>query len=330
MTTFIVDISHHQSKSLDLAQTRRDGCECCLMKAGEGSTFVDPDFASNLAEARAAGQIPGAYWYQKANVSASAHVAAIQKVVPRDVPIILDVEKNSGGVDLTRQIINGLHAAGYRTPMLYLPNWYWKQIGSPSLVGLPPLWSSRYPDMNVGLLADEWGRVPASYWTGYGGLDVLMLQFTSSARIAGYQPLDASAFRGTRAELESIMLGTVSNKLTEEIMTGVSPQALPPSTSDQWVSFPLECGSNSSLIAAQWVTLSAGWGDVEYELITVGAGRTVVGVAGATPGFGASGTLLDRQRVVFSMPDGVEAVSLRYKSLTPSARLGIAFPQRTK
>ena len=92
-------------------------------------------------------------------------------------------------------------------PLLYIPRWYWQQIGSPSLAGLPPLWSSRYPDNVVGTLADEWADVPAHFWNGYGGLDVLLLQFTSSARIAGYQPLDASAFRGTRAQLAARMGG---------------------------------------------------------------------------------------------------------------------------
>lgn len=205
--TFVIDISHHQSLSLDLAQTRRDGCEACFLKAGEGSTYVDPTFGMNLAEARAAGQLPAAYWYQRSNASAAAHVAKIQAVVPKDVPVILDVESSSGGVPLTRDIIARLNSAGYKTPLLYLPKWYWQGLGSPSLAGLPPLWSSRYPDNVIGLLASEWAQVPSSYWTGYGGLDVGILQFTSSARIAGYAPLDASAYRGTRDQLATLLGG---------------------------------------------------------------------------------------------------------------------------
>ena len=204
--TFAIDISHHQDKSLSLAQARRDGCELAILKAGEGSSFVDEDFASNLAEARAAGQLVAASWYQRANASAAAHVAKIRQVVPLDVPIIPDVEANSGGVQLTRDLVAQLRAAGYRVPLLYLPLWYWRDhLGSPSLAGLPPLWSSRYPDNVVGLLATEWAAVPASYWNGYGGLDVALLQFTSSARIAGYAPLDASAFRGTRDQLAALL-----------------------------------------------------------------------------------------------------------------------------
>lgn len=209
--TFAIDISHHQAKSLDLAQTRRDGCELAILKAGEGNSFVDPDFASNLAEANAAGQLTAAYWYQRAGISAAEHVAAIKRVVPTNVPLIPDVEANSGGVGLTRDLIGLLRAAGYRVPLMYLPRWYWQQLGSPSLAGLPPLWSSRYPNNVVGLLASEWAEVPASYWAGYGGLDVALLQFTSSARIAGYQPLDASAFRGTRDQLAALLGQNPSN-----------------------------------------------------------------------------------------------------------------------
>lgn len=206
--TFAIDISHHQDKSLSLADARRDGCELAILKAGEGSTFVDPDFASNLAEARAAGQLVAAYWYQRNSATAAQHIAKIRSVVPLDVAIIPDVEANSGGVALTRDLVTQLRAAGYRVPFLYLPLWYWRDhLGSPPLGGLPPLWSSRYPNNKVGTLASEWAEVPASYWNGYGGLSVALLQFTSSARIAGYQPLDASAFRGTRTELAALIGG---------------------------------------------------------------------------------------------------------------------------
>lgn len=222
--TFAIDVSHHQPKSLDLAQARRDGCELAILKAGEGSTFVDPDFASNLAEARAAGQLVAAYWYQRSSASAAQHVAKIREAVPRDVPLIPDVEANSGGVALTRDLVGQLRAAGYSVPMLYLPKWYWQQIGSPSLTGLPLLWSSRYPDNVVGLLAAEWAAVPPSYWNGYGGLDVALLQFTSSARIAGYSPLDASAFRGTRDQLAALLGGAAPQEVSD--MDGNQDQLL--------------------------------------------------------------------------------------------------------
>jgi GH25 family lysozyme M1 (1,4-beta-N-acetylmuramidase) len=205
MVTFGLDISHHQAASLDLAQCRREGVEFVFIKSSEGSGFVDPAFAANLNKARATGLLVAAYHYVRSNATAAAQVANVARVVPKDVPVIPDVEANSGGVALVRDFVAQLQAAGYTVPLTYLPRWYWQQIGSPSLAGLPSLWSSRYPDNVVGSITDEYADVPASYWTGYGGLGVTVLQFTSSVRVAGHQPLDANAFNGTREQLAAVL-----------------------------------------------------------------------------------------------------------------------------
>ncbi|MCA1191604.1 glycoside hydrolase family 25 protein [Saccharopolyspora sp. 6V] len=201
-----IDISHHQGV-FDLSRTRAEGFDFAFLKATEGSSFVDKRFSANLANARSAGLLVAAYHYQRSTASAAAQVAHIQRVVPRDVPVILDVEDGSGNAALTRDLNARLNAAGYRTPLLYLPRWYWQQIGSPSLAGLPPLWFSRYPDNRGGTASGIYGRVPASYWNGYGGLDVAVLQFTSSATVAGHTPVDANAYRGTREQLAALLGG---------------------------------------------------------------------------------------------------------------------------
>lgn len=214
MVAFGLDISHHQDLALDLARAKREGISFVFIKATEGNTFLDSEFASNLAEARRAGLLVAAYHYVRASAGAALQVAWISRHVPKDVPVILDVEANSGAIALTRDLVARLKAAGYRVPLLYLPRWYWQQIGQPSLLGLPPLWSSRYPDNVVGTLQDEWADVPAHYWNGYGGLDVAILQFTSSARIAGHAPLDANAYRGTIQQLAALLGGEVEDDMT--------------------------------------------------------------------------------------------------------------------
>jgi glycosyl hydrolase family 25 len=207
MVTFGLDISHHQDIKLDLAQCRREGVEFVFIKATEGSGFVDSDFKPNLAEARAAGQLVAAYHYVKDNATSTAQVQNVLRTVPKDVPVIPDVEANSGGIQLTRDFVSALRSAGYSVPLLYLPRWYWQQIGSPDLRGLPSLWSSRYPDKTQRSLEAGLAAVPASYWNGYGNLDVAVLQFTSTAKVAGYAPLDANAFRGTRDQLAELLGG---------------------------------------------------------------------------------------------------------------------------
>jgi lysozyme len=224
MTIFGVDVSHHQPV-LNWAQMRREGIEYAIIKATEGSAFKDPDFGVHTAGASGAGMLVAAYHYVKSNATAAAQVANIIEVVPRDMPIMLDIERNSGGADLARDLYNRLTAAGYHVPMTYLPRWYWVEIGAPSLVGLPPLWSSRYPDTVAGTVAGEYADVPATYWNGYGGLPVAMLQFTSSARAGGYQPLDANAFPGTREQLVALWGGQENDmQLTDNIINPATGQ----------------------------------------------------------------------------------------------------------
>lgn len=203
MPIFGIDISHWQG-SFDIERAAREGIEFFILKATEGSSFVDGRFKENLAKARKTGKVVAAYHYQRSNVSAADQVALITRTVPKDIPVIPDVEAGSGSVALTRDIVRRLQAAGYTVPLVYIPRWYWQQIGSPSLAGLPPLWSSRYPDNRVGDIRDEYADVPPHFWDGYGGLHVAVLQFTSSARVAGRHPIDANAFRGSIAELRAL------------------------------------------------------------------------------------------------------------------------------
>lgn len=205
MVTYGLDLSHHQGSTLDFKALRAEGIEFAFLKSTEGSTFVDSEFVGNLSKARAAGMLVAAYHYVRSNATAAAQVVNVARVVPRDVPVIPDVEANSGGVTLVREFVEQLRAVGYRVPLLYLPRWYWQQIGSPSLAGLPPLWSSRYPDNVSRSLSDGLAKAPATYWAGYGGLGVTVLQFTSSARVAGHAPLDADAYIGTRDQLAAVL-----------------------------------------------------------------------------------------------------------------------------
>lgn len=218
MVEFGLDISHHQNASLDLAQAKRDGISFVFIKSSEGASFIDPAFKANLAEARQAGLLVAAYHYVKGDNTALAQVQNVSRVVPKDIPVIPDVEANSGGVVLLRSFVSELQRAGYRVPLIYLPKWYWQQIGSPDLTGLPSLWSSRYPDNIVGTIPEEYADVPATYWNGYGGLGVTILQFTSSGRVAGHQPLDLNAYKGTVNDVRSL-LGAKKVALKDEAWT---------------------------------------------------------------------------------------------------------------
>lgn len=210
--TLGLDVSHHQGASLDFEAFAREGVQFVFVKATEGASFQDPQFAANAARAAAAGLIVAAYHYLRDNASAAAQVANIVRTVPKSMPVIPDVEANSGGIKLVRDFVTQLQAAGYRVPLTYLPRWYWQQIGSPDLSGLPSLWSSHYPDNVQGSLSSELAKIPASYWNGYGNLGVTVLQYTSSAVVAGRAPLDANAYIGTRDQFAAMLTGASGPK----------------------------------------------------------------------------------------------------------------------
>src|SRR5687767_4398566 len=98
MGVFGVDVSNHQ-KSFNFT-----GWDFAFIKSSEGNGFRDAYFAGHLANARRAGCLVAAYHYQR-NVSAQSQVDLIKSMVPRDVPVIIDVEDGSGPLSITREII---------------------------------------------------------------------------------------------------------------------------------------------------------------------------------------------------------------------------------
>ncbi|WP_116200740.1 glycoside hydrolase family 25 protein [Amycolatopsis circi] len=326
-----IDISHHQGGAFDLRRTRAEGFDFAFLKATDGTGWVDPQFGRNLGEARGAGLLVAAYHYQRGNASAAAQVDTITRTVPRDVPVIPDVEKDGGNLALTRDIVARLRGAGYTVPLVYVPRWYWRDtLGSPALDGLPPLWSSRYPDMKGGYASQIYERVPANYWDGYGGAGVEVLQFTSSATVAGHTPVDANAYRGTRDQLAAL-LSSPSQPQKEVDMPAI-PVSLPYSADWNYVALPFESNANSTVVGDAWFTIFAAWGEVEYEVVTIGGGLKLVGLIGTAP---TTGRLADRQRNFWQVPSGLEGIALRYrarnaKGEATNGRIGYSFPQKGK
>lgn len=58
----VLDISHHQG-TIDFGRVKRSGVEAVILKATQGTSFVDSKFKENLAMARAAGLEVGAYHF---------------------------------------------------------------------------------------------------------------------------------------------------------------------------------------------------------------------------------------------------------------------------
>lgn len=229
-TIYGVDISNWQDGIL-ASRINAEGFRFCIIKATEG-TWRDPVLHSHLADVRKNSTMHvGAYVYVRAETSPAAHADTLHAHLgDTTVPIALDIENGSGAsVDHFRAIKREIEARGYRVFLTYLPRWYWDQIGQPDLSGLPPLWTSRYPDMNAGYASVIYQRAGSKGWDGYGGLEVAVWQFTSTATVAGMN-IDANAFRGTERELAALFGGETSPAVDNETSPAVSPGDVKPRT----------------------------------------------------------------------------------------------------
>jgi hypothetical protein len=87
----------------------------------------------------------------------------------------------------------------------YIAPWYW---GNKDTTFVDYLWKSRYVTGGPASPAALYAKVPPSFWAGYGGSQVSLLQFTDKALIAGVDgPCDCNAYRGTADQLRALVLG---------------------------------------------------------------------------------------------------------------------------
>jgi lysozyme len=127
-----IDVSNHQG-SIDWARVRVAGYRFAYIKASEGKTFTDPDFATFAAGARAAGLRVGAYHYftlcTPGADQARRFVAASGGPMPGDLPPVVDLEfggncsHRPSQADFDREYAAfdaAVTAAFGRPPVLYL------------------------------------------------------------------------------------------------------------------------------------------------------------------------------------------------------------------
>lgn len=195
-----VDLHPSFQAGISIPQIRAEGNDFLICKLSQGTSATP--YAGSIPwinQAQQSGMYAMGYHYlMNGNPKGQAAAFAAQ-LKAAGVSGAIDVENGSGNLDNVIAFHDECQHLGARISLLYLPNWYWQQIGRPNMSGLPPLWSSRYPDTTVGTPAQNYGRVPSSYWNGYGGLDVAVLQYSSSGRVAGHV-VDCNAFNGARQD----------------------------------------------------------------------------------------------------------------------------------
>ncbi len=183
-------------------------------KVTQGTGYANPFWvdakAQMLARAAASGFVPGAYMFlEEGNAAAQAnHFAAVAGDL-KGFALFVDVEPWEAGhshptltdakvcVARLRQLYPHHPVGGY------IPHWYW---GNQDTTFVDWLFQSHYVN-GTGTPAQLYGKVTADFWAPYGGKAPAVLQFTSSATVAGVAgACDCSAFRGTAAQFRALTL----------------------------------------------------------------------------------------------------------------------------
>lgn len=204
MTILGIDISHWSELATHPVNIVDQGYEFLIRKATQGSTYVDPTFTTNTDVY--GNPLLAAFHYMD-DSNPDFQFMNIHHNVPIYVPVIIDLEQ--GTLAIAQKLITHLREHGYTSPLFYLPEWKWVELGRPDISHMPPLWASvRVPGSGTG--ADLYRRVSANNWHPYGGNTPCLLQYTQRAHVAGIgSALDVSAFAGSRVQLDRLLHMTV-------------------------------------------------------------------------------------------------------------------------
>jgi len=207
-TSFLVDCASYQGVPAwaKAAAVCAGGAE----KVTEGTGYTNPDWdesKAGLQQLAAHGFVPLAYLFLDAGPGAAqAQYFASKAGSLTGWGIAIDLERSAGSPTVAQaqdcaaelRKLYPAHPIGG-----YAPHWY---TGGANLSFCDWLWASEYVNGSgdPGVL---YKSVPATWWAPYGGKAPLLLQFTSSATVAGISgPVDCSAFAGTGAQLASHVL----------------------------------------------------------------------------------------------------------------------------
>jgi len=206
VTVFFPDLSNWNS-SVGL----QPNTVAVIAKATEGIYYRDQSFFRFKDEAARQGSIFSGYHFLIQGSDPAAQADAYH-VFAGDVPCMLDVEtegKSKPSVADCLTFIERLKALGGRCWGVYIPKWYWEQVGgdlglleASGAVVVSSLYTT-YSDSGAG-------------WDGYGGATPRVWQYTNAQSYGG-TGCDFNAFQGTADELKSLIYGEPSMDLSTPI-----------------------------------------------------------------------------------------------------------------
>lgn len=256
MTIFGTDVSSYQT-GLDLSTV--PDLSFVIAKCSEGTYYTDTAYSGFRSQTTRLGK-PFAWYHLVSSEPAVAQVAhTLACVGDPTLPGMIDCEKAGDGSEPSwAQIQDYVHAAtdaGLNLKLMYLPEWYWSQIGSPDLTpleGIVSLVSSSYSG------GSAYPGDTSAWWGSYGGMAPVLWQYTDShpAGASFAAGLDFNAYRGSVADLTSLLNPSQGDDMavtfaSGQVLAGPNAQTLicpPPANTganwgNVWVSFGTDFGT---------------------------------------------------------------------------------------
>jgi GH25 family lysozyme M1 (1,4-beta-N-acetylmuramidase) len=210
-----VDISswqHQNGASIDWNAVKAAGNQFVVIKATEGTTYTNPDYAADKAGAQAAGLVVGAYHYARPALPISTAAdqaryflaAAGNTNTAGQLAPVLDLE-TTGGLnpnDLTQwtqTFLRTVEAQTGRPPILYTYRSFWlNKIANTQAFAKYPLWFAIYNDN------PDPGALPGG-WPSW-----LIWQYSSGGAVNGINGrVDVNAFCCSPTDLSTNANGTI-------------------------------------------------------------------------------------------------------------------------
>lgn len=196
----VIDVSH-ENGVVDFAAAHAGGLRAVLLKASQGTGFVDPMIAGNVARARAAGLLVGAYHFGTGDdpgAQAQHFLSAVRGLNAAPMPLALDWEPDTAGSSMTaagaRTFVGAVRQATGRSPGLYSGETGKQLLGDSvdPVLGACWLWLAQYDDTPV--VQRSWPR-----WTLWQYSDGTLGPMPHD--IPGLRTLDRTVFNGDAAAL---------------------------------------------------------------------------------------------------------------------------------
>lgn len=193
-----VDVSKYQGK-VDFKKVKASDIHYVFVRATEGITYQDAEFASNLKAAREAGLVVGAYHFYETNDAPADQLqnfTQLVKLQKGDLPPVVDIEKlhnndKSHLIEHIQTFLSGLESHYGVKPILYsgekFANQYMSNFGN------YPLWLAEYEVASP--------KVPQG-WTDWS-----FWQWSQSGHIEGVEgAVDLDRFNGGRAGFNRLLI----------------------------------------------------------------------------------------------------------------------------